>query len=64
VAPGREPHAVHGGVDLRHAEDLFDLLGQRRRQRVDGLEAHAAVVIAPILVRVTDDDHGRPEQRR
>ena len=65
VALGLEADRVDAAVDLGHAEDLLDLVGDRRvGGDVDRLAAERARLLQPLRVRVADDHHRGAEQLR
>src|SRR2546422_11482627 len=56
MAAGLEADAVDSGVDLGHAEDLLDLVGDVALGDVDGLTPEAPRLREPLGVQVSDDD--------
>ena len=64
LAVGLEADAIDGAIDLRHAEDLLDLLGERGVfAQIDGFAAEAArPARSRSAVHVADNDHGRSQQ--
>ena len=65
VTVGLETDAVHGAVDFRYTEDLFNHLTQIIMFiQIDGFTTEAAGLLEPFLVQVADNDHRGAQQLR
>src|SRR6266566_302426 len=62
MASGLEADAVDRGVDLRHPEELLDLVRDIPLGDVDGLAAEAAGLGQALGNEIAHDDHGRAQE--